>query len=359
MKNVVSISQDDEALEIASRWVFKIDAGELSASDEAALGAWLDQDESHRDVLTEVAAVWDKTDALARLAELFPHGAEGNHAGRGPWYPTWAQPFAVAAGLAALVISGLLLLIPDGHRVPLTTSAKYATAIGEQKTVLLPDGSEVVLNTNSQLAVTLTPARRLLRLARGEILVRVAEDHARPLSVVAGDRIIQAVGTEFVVEITDNNRVELMVTEGKVVVGIQPSIAAPPVGETEALDSTNLLPLLATLDGNVVAAGESVIMIAAEPVPIREAVSMDEIEAQLSWKDGRLIFRSAPLEKALREVERYTTVEFVFLDESLKTRTLSGRFRVGDVESLLLSLRVNFNVKHDFDGESRVLLSSL
>ena len=105
MKNVVSISQDDEALEIASRWVFKIDAGELSASDEAALGAWLDQDESHRDVLTEVAAVWDKTDALARLAELFPHGAEGNHAGRGPWYPTWAQPFAVAAGLAALAIS--------------------------------------------------------------------------------------------------------------------------------------------------------------------------------------------------------------------------------------------------------------
>ena len=36
-------------------------------------------------------------------------------------------------------------------------------------------------------------------------------------------------------------------------------------------------------------------------------------------------------------------VEFVFLDESLKARTLSGRFRVGDVESLLLSLRVNFN----------------
>ena len=61
MKNVVSISQDDEVLEIASRWVLKIDAGELSASDEAALGAWLDQDESHRDVLMEVAAVWDKT----------------------------------------------------------------------------------------------------------------------------------------------------------------------------------------------------------------------------------------------------------------------------------------------------------
>ena len=193
------------------------------------------------------------------------------------------------------------------HRVPLTTSAEYATAIGEQKTVLLPDGSEVVLNTNSHLAVTLTPARRLLRLVRGEILVRVAEDHARALSVVAGDRIIQALGTEFVVEITDNNRVELMVTEGKVVVGIQPSIVVPPVGDIEALDSTNLLPLLAELDDNVVAAGESVIMTTAEPVPIKEAVSMDEIEVQLSWKDGRLIFRSEPLEYALREVERYTT----------------------------------------------------
>ena len=86
--------------------------------------------------------------------------------------------------------------------------------IGGPKTALLPDGSEVVLNTNSQFAVAFTPSARVLHLVRGEILVRVAEDRVRPLSVVVGDRVIQAVGTVFVVEITDERKVELMVSEG-------------------------------------------------------------------------------------------------------------------------------------------------
>ena len=216
----------------------------------------------------------------------------------------------------------------------------------------------MVLNTNSQLAVTFTPSARVLRLARGEILVRVAEDPGRPLSVVAGGRIIQAVGTVFVVEITDEQEVELMVSEGKVVVGIQPPTATSPrAGAVDAPDTAPWPPVLALAEDNIVSAGEAVTLGAADPV--RRTVSADDVEVRLSWEEGRLIFRSEPLEKALREVERYTTVEFVFLDESLRTRTLSGRFRAGDVEALLLSLRVNFNITHEFDGESRVLLSSL
>ena len=76
MTTVVPISRDDERLEAASRWVLKIDDGALSTSDRAALGAWLDENPSHRDVLLEVAAVWDKTDSLSRLADFFPHEAE-------------------------------------------------------------------------------------------------------------------------------------------------------------------------------------------------------------------------------------------------------------------------------------------
>ncbi len=356
MKNVVSISRDDELLEAASRWVLKMDEGELSASDKAALGAWLDESAEHRECLLEVASVWDKADTLARLAELFPHGPEhdGVKRGLGDW--SWAQGLAVAGALAVLITVGLLLPTSSGDKAPLATSAEYATAIGEQKTLLLPDNSEVVLNTNSQLAVTLTPERRLLRLAQGEILVRVAEDHSRPLSVLAGNRIIQAVGTEFLVAVADGHHVELLVTEGKVAIGKQPVIA-PRAGEIDVLDSPALLGKLDDNDDNIVSVGELVRLGNAEPV--KKMVSSDEIAVKLSWRHGRLIFLSEPLERALKEVERYTTVDFVFLDESLKTRALSGRFRVGDVEALLSSLRVNFNIAHEFDGENRVLLSSI
>ena len=358
MRNVVPISRDDELLDAASRWILKIDEGPLSASEEAALAAWLDEYVRHRELLLEVAAAWDKTGSLARLADLFPHDSTADGMPRGPTHQRWAQGAAVAAGLAVLVISGVLLLNPGSDQALPTTSAAYETEIGEQKTVLLPDASEVVLNTNSQLAVTFTPSARVLRLARGEILVRVAEDRARLLSVVAGDRIIQAVGTEFLVQIMDNQQVELMVTEGKVVIGIQPpAMTSTAHGDGQAPDSAVVPPVLEMIEDNIVVAGEAMILTAADPV--RETVPADDIEVKLSWKEGRLIFRSTPLEKALQEVERYTTVEFVFLDESLKTRTLSGRFRAGDVEALLFLLRANFNIAHEFDGENRVLLSSL
>lgn len=352
MSNVVPISRDDEMLEAATRWVLRIDEAPLTAAEEVALAAWLDEQGRHRELLIEVAAVWDKTHVLARLAEVFPHDSAADrmplrHRQR------WAQVASAAAGLVASVLVGLLVLNPAGDRAPSTMSAAYETAVGERKTVLLPDASEVVLNTDSQVAVTFTPSARVLRLARGELLVRVAADRARPLSVVAGDRIIQAIGTEFVVEITEDRQVELLVTEGRVVIGIRPPA---PLRGSDGPDSVVLPPELTPGEGNIVSTGESVILAAAGAV--RKTLPSDDIEVELSWREGRLVFRSEPLEQALREVERYTTVEFVILEESLRARTLSGRFRAGDVETLLLSLRANFGITHEYDGESRVLLSS-
>lgn len=366
MNTLVPISRDNERLEAASRWVLKIDEGALSASDKAALGAWLDENPKHRDVLLEVAAVWDKTNTLARLADIFPHESTPDQALAAPWYRPWTQSVAVAAGIVVLAVTAVLLLPRlelglGSNRLLVTQSAAYETVIGEQKTVLLPDGSEVVLNTNSQLSLIFTASARVLRLERGEILVRVAEDRTRPLSVVAGDQIIQAFGTEFTVEITENQQVKVMVTEGKVVVGIQPLPVASPgdmnAGSDTAPDAVVLPPVLAQLDDNTVSAGEEVIL--GAPNTVKKAVTADDIKVKLSWTEGRLIFHSEPLEKALQEVERYTTVEFVLLDEDLKTRSVSGRFRAGDVEALLASLKLNFNITHQFDSENRVLLSSL
>ena len=47
--------------------------------------------------------------------------------------------------------------------------------------------------------------------------IDVAHDKTRPLSVIAGGKVIQAVGTAFNVEVR-NELVELIVTDGKVLV---------------------------------------------------------------------------------------------------------------------------------------------
>ena len=356
---VTPISQEDFRLETASRWVLSIDEG-LSPSDETALRAWLAEHPRHAPLLMEVAEAWDKLDSISRLAELFPLPAESSRPAR-PLIKSRPQRWAVAASVLLIVTTGIFLLaditLPglDRTRVSTIVAATYETVVGEQKTLLLPDGTEVVLNTNSRLRVSYSDRSRVLYLTRGEVHVDVAEDSARPLSVIAGDRIVQALGTEFSVQITEEQHVEVLVTEGKVVVGVQPAGIHPLPGNHEP--DVLVPPVLAQTQDNTVDAGEALVL--GAPDESVTAVSADEIEVELSWKDGRLIFRSEPLADALAEVERYTTVEFVLLDDRLKTQTLSGRFRAGDVETLLALLETNFRIGHEFDGDDRVLLSSL
>jgi transmembrane sensor len=117
-------------------------------------------------------------------------------------------------------------------------------------------------------------------------------------------------------------------------------------------------PVITQREDNTLSAGEEMILGGSDVETIKTTVTADEIEVKLSWNEGSLVFRSEPLEQALLEIERYTTVEFVLLDETLKNRTVSGRFRSGDVQALLDSLRLNFNITHEFESEDRVLLDS-
>ena len=172
------------------------------------------------------------------------------------------------------------------------------------------------------------PANRLLQLDRGELHITVARDKKRPLSVLVGERVVQAVGTEFNIEITGEQRIELVVTEGVVMVGI-------------SADSTNAggpqKPLMLTQNATPVAAGQEVVIDLnddpAQPVDA-DAIDADDIAVKLSWREGNLIFRGESLEEAVSEVGRYTEVQFIFLDEESKKVRVAGLFKAGDVDGL-------------------------
>ena len=372
MNTVVRISQHDDRLEAASRWVLELDEG-LSTSSREVLKTWLAEHPKNVNEFLEVAKVWDKTDELKRLADLFPADIfSRERAGRDRAWANFGAGRAVAAASLA-VTAGLLLFLRLGIDLPgfrndqslvAQSALNYETAVGEQSSVLLSDGSVVVLNTNSHLEVSYSKSARVLQLHRGEIHVEVAKDISRPLSVIAGDRIVQAVGTSFSVEITHRQQVEVVVIDGKVVVGVSVASVRPDNdsstnGATSRYPGIVIPPVLAQSDANTVNAGEELVLGTMDDVAVPVPMSADEIEVKLSWREGRLIFRSEPLEIALKEVERYTTVEFVFLDEALKTRLMTGRYRAGDVEALLLALRANFNITYEYESENRVLLSSL
>jgi transmembrane sensor len=345
MSNVHRFPRKSERYDQASAWIAKLDRG-LSENEIAELRAWICADRENAVVLLSMSELWDDMDLLSCLADLFPVPAH-----RRRRFPL------TGFGIAAALVVAAVLASWAGFEVspltgPLTETEKllvessqgvYETAIGEQSTVILSDGTLVVLNTNSLLRVAFTDGYRLLTLERGEVNVRVARDPARPLSVVAGDQLFQAIGTAFNVEINEDQRIELVVTEGKVRVGVQERTDKAP-------------PRLLEESAVTVSAGEELILgeNGAEITP----VSPEEIEVKLSWRNGDLIFRGESLEEAVREVGRYTSVEFVILDEDLKKVRVAGWFKAGDVEGLLLTLRENFDIAYERIDERTVVLDS-
>lgn len=345
MANIVELPQMDRRYEDASRWIAKLDRG-LSADDKEALKRWLAADPENAAVFLATAQLWDKMDVLSRLSGLFTEPAHRRT-------PSRRYASVIAASLMLAILAGAWSLLTfnltgdaDGQKVAATVwHDVYETAIGKHSTIPLPDGTRLVLNTNSRINVTYTDSHRLLTLERGEVHVRVAEDKARPLSVFAADKIVQAVGTEFNIKITDSQTIELMVTEGKVRIGVRERFNVNG-GITE--------PVLLPPTSVIVAEREEIIL--GSPNEEIIALSADDIKVKLSWRQGDLIFRGESLEEAVKEIGRYTSVEFVFLDDDLRKVRIAGLFKADDVDGLLAALRENFDIAYQRVDEQTVLL---
>ncbi len=347
MSVVHILESKDRRLDEAGLWIAKLDKG-LSKDDEKSLQQWLAVDAENREVFLQMAEMWDKMDMLSRLSELFPKTPEKQRR------PVRAV-LAVAASVLVLAFVGLwgmMGISPDiSGKANISELAAvggiYETSVGEYSIVTLPDGTELVLNTNSLVRMNYTDQRRILLLERGEVHVKVARDVSRPLSLFAGTQEIRAVGTEFNVEINSDEKIELVVTEGKVLVGVHQQM----IKDESELLLTNL-PSSTTS----VSEGEAIILGSADEEV--DEISPEEIAVKLSWQQGNLIFHGESLAAAVDEIGRYTTVEFVILDENLKKLRISGLFKAGDVDGLLTTLKENFNITHTFGEKGNVILSS-
>ena len=348
MSNVYQLSPEQRRYREASVWVTKLDRG-LTLEEEAELKAWVASSDKNRERFLMVARQWDEFSDLSRLAELFPESSSRERNSR---YAGWA----IAASLLLTVLVGFFAIDkPDGNAgdpvltagVPASTF--YETAIGEQSTVILEDGSSVVLNTNTRLSVHFSKFHRSLTLERGEMHVDVAPDSTRPLTVFAAGKMVQAVGTSFGVEIRDKQDIEVVVTEGKVRIAVRPqAISGSANPQAPVLPTSSL----------TVAQGEEVRLGPQAVLEVRD-VSEEEIDVRLAWRDGDLVFRGERLSEAIEEVSRYTTIEFVFVNEHLKEERVLGRFKAGDVDGLLATLSENLSIAYERTDDGRVLLSSL
>ena len=344
MSNVYPFVSDDERMDQASEWIAKLDRG-LNKDEERAFQTWMVSSEKNAELMMELARLWDKMDALNKLSTMFPH--EPQQATRST---SAMRNFAMAASfvLVSLLSIGLyqsdVFTISEQPVQQVVSNNVYKTGIGEHATFFLQDNTKVDLNTDSEVRVTYTDKQRLFELVRGELHVTVAHNKQQPLSVHAGDKVIQAVGTAFNVQLSDE-QVELLVTDGKVLVAERIGAQAEPL----MLEDVNLpSSSLAVVKGEKVDLSEQV----ADVVTLAE----QDIAADLSWQHGNLVFRGESLEQAMREVSRYTAYNFEMSDDAVRQIQIAGLFKTGDVEGLLAALEQNFNVRHQRVGSHTIRL---
>ncbi len=346
MGKVRTLQPDEERLDAASVWISRMDRG-LTRDERCDLRSWIEADPANRAALLELAGMWDRMDAVAVLSEVFPDNPAPK-ARRGLWAPA-------AAAIAILAVAGAFMLVPgpngpavhDSHRAGTGGhEVLLRTDVGERSLVGLPDGSELTLNTDTRLRVALSDAERRLDLEHGELSIDVAPDPDRPLTVVAGDSVMQAIGTSFTVSALAGREVELLVMEGRVRVST-PSPGAE-AGRPRAGRESD-----ARRDQMVVA-GQA---LAIEPTGHRAIdLSEAEIRARLAWRDGRLVFGGETLDEALAEVGRYTPMRFEIPDAQLRGVRVAGVFRAGDVDGLLSTLAENFDIAYRRVAEDRIVL---
>ena len=78
--------------------------------------------------------------------------------------------------------------------------ADLRTATGRWETRTLADGTRITQGSASAVNLRYDERRRVIELVRGEILMDVAPDAARPFLVETVHGSIQALGTRFVVD---------------------------------------------------------------------------------------------------------------------------------------------------------------
>ncbi len=286
----------------AAEWLIrKRDAAGWREEDATALDAWLGESPAHAMAYWRLEAAWERAD---RLTALNPQSRREMlmRAGRR------MAPVATRVA-AALVILGGLATAAD-RLIPRAPQAQiYKTAVGGRETLSLADGSQIELNTDTEIRIAGNAKERKVWLEKGEVYLQIKHDPSRQFIVLAGDRRIVDLGTEFVVR-RDADKLEVSLIEGRA------RLEAP--GDADGPKSIELEP------------GDMAIAKANQTTLWKKPVAT--LADSLAWRKGLLVFDDTPLAEAAAEFNRYNRRKLVVVGDAQKL-AIGGHFQADNVET--------------------------
>ncbi len=312
-------------------WLAKMDGGNMSKAERLALKHWLAQSSEHAIALKNQMSMWDEMTEVLNDANKAPV-SESSKVDYFSWLTglfSW-KPMALAMSFIFVVLISGGVINPTWYSTNVET-AFYLTKVGVQKTYQLSDGSTALLNTDSRIEIEFSEGQRIVRLQQGEALFDVAHDKDRPFIVYAAGSAVRAVGTKFVVRLSSEN-ILVTVTEGTVELSKRDN------------DATDIGSSSATKELMLLDKGEQAEYVVADAAFTAKTVDESSVSDELSWLEGRLVFKEERLEDVINEINRYVDTDILILTPELKEIPISGRFEIGETEALLEAIEITFDI---------------
>ena len=268
------------------------------------------------------------------------------------------RKLAVAASISILAATSIFLSIQNYHSSQSEAKVIQITApLGSRSNILLPDGSTVWLNSGSSLSYSthFNQNEREVKLV-GEAFFDIEHQNNTSFIVNASDLRIKVLGTKFNVKsYPEEKTIQTTLVDGKVEVqsihedkSTAPVLLAPNqrLIYVKTDQSITLVPYednLKEQEGK-----KDIEKIKTGNIQIHKNIDPKE---DISWKDGKLVIKSEPLESLARKLERYYNVSISFQNDSIKRFKYTGVLDEVTIEEVLRAIQstspIHFEIKKD------------
>ena len=277
------MTHDADRREAALDWLVRTNDPEFDGWDEFT--AWLEQDSANADAYHALAASEADMLPLVKAAPIAPAKTS---------VPVHRR-LAIVAGVAAVAAAVTAVVAP--RMMPVD----YATRPGEVRVVGLGGGDRLVMNGGTRLELAGWD-RRSIRLAEGQVLLKLRDSSQGKIQLTAGDLRLVDVGTVFEVA-RDGSATRVIVSEGAVLA--DPAGAALKIAAGQRLD---------TVDGATI--------LQAKPA---------DTSAVGAFERGQLVYVDEPLDHVVSDLRRSTGLD-ISAGPAISARRFTGTLSVAEVK---------------------------
>ena len=322
---------------VAADWLARRDSGAWTDTDQQALDAWIAASIAHRVAWLRLSSAWERGDRLGALRTPgIPMPAPSPAP---PPQPQAARPasrlsrFSLQRIAAGVLVAAAATAWFGWQYMHEEQGQQYATAVGARQSVALADGSRLTLNTATQVRTAVNDSGRKVWLDAGEAYFDIAHDKKRPFVVIAGDRRITVLGTRFLVR-RQGEQVNVTVEEGRV----QIASAHPGAKSAE--------PTVLTRNQAAVTHADNVLVMSK---------ATKQVDDELSWREGKLVFDQTTLADAAAQFNRYNTRQLVIADPAIAQVRIGGSFDANNMSGFVALLKQGFGLAaHERGNEIRI-----